>query len=102
MTFYRWLAKNDAFKKSYNYAREIRADVLFEEIIEIADSTEEGTKVKYTPKGTITETGDMIDHRRLKIDARKWVVSKMTGKKYGNNAGDEDDTLDNEINVKIV
>ena len=102
MTFYRWLSKNDTFKKSYNYAREIRADVLFEEIIEIADSTEEGTKVKSTPKGMVIETGDMTDHRRLKIDARKWVVSKMNGKKYGNNAGDEDDKLDNEITVKIV
>lgn len=102
MTFYRWLVKNDSFKKSYNYAREIRADVLFEEIIEIADTPEEGSKVKYTPKGTITETGDMTDHRRLKIDARKWVVSKMNGKKYGNNTSDEDDKGDNEITIKIV
>ena len=102
MTFYRWLTKNESFKQSYNYAREIRADVLFEEIIEIADTPEEGSKVKYTPKGTITETGDMTEHRRLKIDARKWVVSKMNGKKYGNNASDDDDKGDNEITIKIV
>ena len=25
----------------------------------------------------------MIQHRRLQVDARKWVVSKMNPKKYG-------------------
>jgi hypothetical protein len=25
----------------------------------------------------------MIQHRRLKIDARKWIVSKLLPKKYG-------------------
>ena len=102
MTFYRWLVNNEPFKNSYNYAREIRADVLFEEIIEIADNTEEGVKTKDTPKGLITETGDMTEHRRLKIDARKWVVSKMNGKKYGNNTSDDDNKGDNEITIKIV
>ena len=102
MTFYRWLTKNESFKQSYNYAREIRADVLFEEIIEIADNTEEGVKTKDTPKGLITETGDMTEHRRLKIDARKWVVSKMNGKKYGNNTSDDDNKGDNEITITIV
>jgi hypothetical protein len=28
-------------------------------------------------------TGDMIRHRQLKVDALKWVVSKMLPKKYG-------------------
>jgi hypothetical protein len=25
----------------------------------------------------------MTDHRKLRVDARKWVVSKMNPKKYG-------------------
>ena len=102
MTFYKWLIKSESFKEIYKYAREIRSDVLFEEIIEIADTTEEGTKTKDTPKGVITETGDMTDHRRLKIDARKWVVSKMNPKKYGDKPGADDDGVDNEITVKRV
>lgn len=83
VTFYNWIAKNEAFQQLYNYARNIRSDVLFEEIIEIADTTEEGTKTKTTMTGIETTTGDMTDHRRLKIDARKWVVAKMQPKKYG-------------------
>jgi hypothetical protein len=62
----------------------VRSDVLFEEIIEIADTTEEGTVVETDDHGRTKEkTGDMTQHRRLKIDARKWAVSKMSPKKYG-------------------
>jgi hypothetical protein len=28
----------------------------------------------------------MIQHRRLRIDARKWVVSKLMPKKYGDSS----------------
>ncbi len=101
VTFYVWITKNESFKEAYNYAREVRSDILFEEIIEISDNTEEGVKTKDTPKGTITETGDMIDHRRLKIDARKWVVAKMNPKKYGS-VPDDKDNSDSEIIIKIV
>ena len=82
-TFYAWLIDDDSLKELYNYAREIRSDTLFEEIITIADTTEEGIKIKETAKGTEILKGDMTDHRKLKVDARKWVVSKMNPKKYG-------------------
>ena len=101
VTFYKWLTKNKELQMLYNYAREIRSDILFEEIIEIADKTEEGVKTKGTPKGMIIETGDMTDHRRLKIDARKWVVSKMNPKKYGDKP-DNGLNSDNKIEIEIV
>lgn len=83
VTFFNWMVKSSELKELYNYAREIRADVLFEEIIDIADTTEEGTEMIEKPSGTEIKTGDMTNHRRLKIDARKWVVAKMQPKKYG-------------------
>jgi len=83
VTFFQWMVKSDTLKELYNYAREVRSDVLFEQIIEIADTPMEGTKMKDTPKGMIIETGDMTEHRKLQIDARKWVVAKMQPKKYG-------------------
>ena len=83
VSFYQWISKNKELQDLYNYAREIRSDVLFEEIIEIADTTEEGETIKESAIGTTIERGDMLRHRQLKIDARKWVVSKMQPKKYG-------------------
>jgi hypothetical protein len=94
------LSKNKDLQIMYNYAREVRSDVLFEEIVEIADTTEEGTKIKETDRGTEIIKGDMTEHRRLRIDARKWVVSKMCPKKYGDKL---DITTDNKaINSGVV
>lgn len=84
VTFYDWLKKSDDFKEQYNYARNIRADVLFEEVIEIADEPQEGQEVTILPDGKRQiKQGDMTQHRRLQIDARKWVAAKMSPKKYG-------------------
>jgi len=83
VTFFNWMIKSIELKEIYNYARDFRSDVLFEEIIEIADNTEIGEVTMNKPSGIEIKTGDMTDHRRLKIDARKWVVSKMQPKKYG-------------------
>jgi len=83
VSFYQWIANNEKLQKLYKYAREVRSDVLFEEIIEIADTTEEGVVIKETERGTEIKRGDMTEHRRLRVDARKWVVAKMQPKKYG-------------------
>ncbi len=87
-TVYNWLNKeHDKFDKEFldNYARATkdRADLLFDEMLEIADTTEEGITTKESDKGTETTTGDMIQHRRLRVDTRKWALSRMNPKKYG-------------------
>jgi hypothetical protein len=84
-TFYKWLKADEQLQKAYNYAREIRADILFEDIIDIADNQEEGEEVELDGAGVVTKIkrGDMIRQRQLKIDARKWTIAKMQPKKYG-------------------
>ena len=68
-------------------ARDIQADVLFDEIHQIADTPQKGTKTVRRGEGdnsTVETTeADMIEHRRLQIDARKWLIGKMAPKKYG-------------------
>lgn len=80
---FRWLAANEGFREQYARAREAMADVLFDEILHIADTPQEGVKTKVTADKTETLTGDMIEHRRLQVDARKWMLGKMQPKKYG-------------------
>jgi len=89
VTFFQWMVKSDKLKELYNYARDIRSDILFEEIVTIADTPVEGVKTKITDKGIETISGDMTEHRKLQIDARKWVVSKMQPKKYGDKISQE-------------
>lgn len=55
------------FASQYARACEMRADELFDEMLEISDD----------------ENGGAVDHRKLKVDTRKWALSRMAPKKYG-------------------
>lgn len=88
-TFYKWLNEDDKTKnkeKVNKYARatELRADALFDEIIVISDTTIQGKETITKVDGKKeTKEGDMLGHRKLQIDSRKWVASKLNPKKYG-------------------
>ena len=71
-----WAIDNvDGFSARYARAREIQADVLAEDTVEIADTEEDPQKA------------------RVRIDARKWFASKVAPKKYGDRI-QQDVTLD--------
>jgi hypothetical protein len=86
-TVFRWLSLEspfrDGFCDQYAHAREAQADSLADDIIDIADTPMPGVKTKTTAQGVETTEGDMIEHRRLRVDARKWVAAKLKPKKYG-------------------
>lgn len=82
-TFYKWLDEDKQRVAQYERACETRAEKIFEEILDIADNPEEGVTVTDKDGEVTTTTGDMLGHRRLKIDARKWMLGKMQPKKYG-------------------
>lgn len=88
-TVFKWLSENEAFAVAYAAAMDVRAASIFDEILEIADTPRVGRKTKKVPgaKGGDPKTevveGDMIEHRRLQVDARKWVLARMSPRKYG-------------------
>lgn len=82
-TFFQWIDNNDIFGKQYVRACEMRAEILFDEILEIADNTHEGEKTVSKPHGIEITRGDMIEHRKLQVDARKWILARLNPKKYG-------------------
>lgn len=67
----RWLRENPEFEKQYARAKEDRANLFAEEITEIADSVEGET-----------ENG-VVSAAKLRVDARKWLASKLLPKLYG-------------------
>ena len=74
-TIHRWLADETKreFRDQYAHACEERAEGIFEEIIEIADTPVLAEKVvtKSDGKQEIT-TGDAVERSKLMVDARKW------------------------------
>lgn len=83
-TVFRWLGAHKLFCDQYARAREAQADAIFDEILHIADNPKIGVKTKTNDKGEVeVSEGDMIEHRRLQVDARKWMAGKLRPKKYG-------------------
>jgi hypothetical protein len=80
-----WVRDRPEFAERYARARSVGLDALADELLEIADTPAIGIKTKADADGVIIEatTGDMIEHRKLRVDARKWLLSKMRPDKYG-------------------
>ena len=77
------LEDRDGFSAKYTRAREIGYLHMGDELLAIADTTQEGVVIKENDKGTETRTGDMIEHRKLRVEARKWTLARMLPKVYG-------------------
>ena len=68
-TVYRWLVRFPDFCEMYTRAREDQADTLADQIIEIADQSQ-------------GENMAGVQSANLRVDARKWVASKLKPRKY--------------------
>ena len=65
-------------------AREVGCHVMACEMKEIADTPQIGVVRTTKPDGQIEEREeDMTQHRRLRIETRKWLLSKWASKIYG-------------------
>lgn len=84
-----WLIADAEFFNQYTRARDAGLDVMAEETLEIADTTQQGVKVVEKPLGDETTHADMIEHRRLRVDTRKWYLSKLAPKRYGDRSAVE-------------
>lgn len=73
----------NGFGDQYARSRQIGLDVMAEELMEIADTPVEGERREETADGTKVVREDMLGHRRLQVDTRKWYLSKLAPKKYG-------------------
>lgn len=84
-TFFDWLLNDEEKVKQYTRACDLRADNIFEEMIEIADDGRNDFMTKMIGENLEIEVlnSEHIQRSRLRIDARKWMLSKMNPKKYG-------------------
>ena len=84
-TFLDWV-RNDTppgIADKYARARELQFEAWADQIVEHADRPLIGEKTKEGPNGTEVTTGDNVDRARLMVDSRKWMLSKLLPKKYG-------------------
>lgn len=80
-TFLEWVAKDDELADQYARAREIGLEAMAHDILDIADDGLNDTYVD--DKGNTMTDHDVIARSRLRVDSRKWLLSKLLPKKYG-------------------
>lgn len=96
-TIMAWLdGARPEFSEQYARAREAQADKMAEDIIAIAD--EECTMIRASKHGLDGDDDGMqevvfdttaVARNRLRVDARKWLASKLAPKKYGDKIQNE-------------
>ena len=85
-TFFVWLRDNEVLSKQYARATTERAELMFEDMFDIADDGSNDWMEKKNEKGEFigwSINGEHIQRSRVRIDTRKWALSKMMPKKYG-------------------
>ena len=78
-----WLfdGEHEEFSEQYARAREVQAEVLADELTDIADDASGDTTMG--EKGRVITDHEHIQRSRLRIDTRKWIASKLLPKRYG-------------------
>jgi hypothetical protein len=83
-SIYSWMRTQLGFVDKYARARKDQTQLLADQIVELAD------KDRICEKITIKADGsrevvilDQVERTKLQIDSRKWLLSKLDPKKYG-------------------
>lgn len=76
-----WLNEVPAFAEQYARAKQEQAELMAEDMLEIADDGRNDTFT--TAEGKEIVDSDVIQRSKLRVDTRKWLMSKLLPKKYG-------------------
>ena len=84
-TVLRWVENNKEFRDQYARARTEQAEYWAEEILEIADDGSNDWETRTGVGGREYEAinNEVVQRSRLRVDARKWLLSKLLPKKFG-------------------
>lgn len=76
-----WLARDPDFSERYARARQAGLDAMAEEAVSIADDGLNDTYLDADGNRRVDQ--DVVQRSRLRVDTRKWFLSKLAPGKYG-------------------
>ncbi len=83
-TVFKWLRENKDFAQQYARATEERTEAMSEDILDIADDgSNDLMTIQKGNQSYEIENKEVTNRSRLRVDTRKWLMSKMKPKKYG-------------------
>lgn len=83
-TILRWAAEFPTFCAQYTKAREVLLDHWADDILEISDNGTNDYVATHDPDNPgYRLNGEHYQRSRLRVDSRKWLLSKLAPRKYG-------------------
>ena len=97
-TFLDWVDKDEELSGHYAQARAAMIDKIADDIMTIADE-------EMIPTGEGKVDNAMVQKQRLRVETRKWLLSKLAHKKYGDKlelSGDDKSPLTIERIERVI
>jgi hypothetical protein len=97
-TFLDWVDKDEELSGHYAQARAAMIDKIADDIMTIADE-------ELIPTGEGKVDNAMVQKQRLRVETRKWLLSKLAHKKYGDKlelSGDDKSPLTIERIERVI
>lgn len=85
-TLLEWVSVDEVKFKQYSRAMELRGELLFEEMIDICDDGSNDWMERFNREGEVVGwqvNGEHVQRSKLRVDTRKWYLSKLNPKKFG-------------------
>lgn len=83
-TIFTWFRVYPQFLEQYTRAKEESADAMADEVLDIADDgTNDWMTIKRGGEDVEVFNNEAVQRSKLRVDTRKWLMSKMKPKKYG-------------------
>ena len=85
-TVIRWLAADENFASKYARAREMQAEVLADQMLEIADDASNDRIVIKDSEGNtvkVEQNNVAVARAKLQLEQRRWYAEKLRPKVYG-------------------
>ena len=85
VTIFKWIGQFPEFANQYAHAKQSQAEHMAEDLLEIVD---DGTndwmeRTDADGKTAYVLNGEHVQRSKLRADTRKWLISKLLPKKYG-------------------
>lgn len=77
-TVFNWFKSYPLFLQQYAQAKQESADAMAEEILDLSDGA-----IAVIKNGAEKKSNALAQAVKLQVDTRKWIMSKMKPKKYG-------------------
>lgn len=84
-TVFDWLRLDPEFRSAYQLAKQLQAETLADEILEISDDGANDWMERKREDGSTEEVlnHEHVNRSRLRVDSRKWLAAKLAPKRYG-------------------